>query len=559
MHFIILFVLLLTAISGCSQDLIENPLENEITSSIATRAVSSNDFYTDYGISIKNSGTGPETYYGGTTEYYEAMVEYYNDDENKRTSPNSVIRINWAKVEDENGYHFEEILDQYFIRSYKYKQKICLAIFPIDYLMYNTIPTTAEYRGKLRKAYIGYPLYIHQQLMQSTDYRPRLYQNYDGSITDENSPLYYAPDLRNPIIYEKYRDLMVAFRKYIDEEVEFEGRKLCRKQLIREIQIRFWGFYGEGYYPYLGDNRETITDISEYDAERSEDLLRWGKIYLDIFPDIRLVAPTIGMWASELLCEYQYWLATASNQCGEFGLFIDSWGDNGKTAIYSSTIEWNGQKLTDILKDKWKVAPIGGEPMPVVPKSGAALPYSKIVEQVKLVRPVKFAAANLTTGYESNNSTHWKATEEKEGALFKEAYSIMGYRIIQDDISCDVRDIFNRIIQLKYKLQNIGLTPVYEPWDICYVFRDTRNHEKKFIYKSSFDIRRIMPSEDPNEVLHVRDDGWVQVEDEISNIPHGMYDIYLKISDPDEIVPNMRLSQPGYDDNGEYYLDTIIY
>lgn len=68
-----------------------------------------------------------------------------------------------------------------------------------------------------------------------------------------------------------------------------------------------------------------------------------------------------------------------------------------------------------------------------------------------------------------------------------------------------------------------------------------------------------MPSEDPNEVLHVRDDGWVQVEDEISNIPHGMYDIYLKISDPDEIVPNMRLSQPGYDDNGEYYLDTIIY
>lgn len=53
--------------------------------------------------------------------------------------PNALLRINWSKVEDENGYHFEEAFDQCFINAYKNRQKVCLGVFPLDSWRYNTL------------------------------------------------------------------------------------------------------------------------------------------------------------------------------------------------------------------------------------------------------------------------------------------------------------------------------------------------------------------------------------------------------------------------------------
>ena len=290
--------------------------------------------------------------------------------------------------------------------------------------------------------------------------------------------------------------------------------------------------------------------------ELSSDLIKYGKIYTEVFPDIRLVAPVLGMWDTTVLHEYQFWLATASNNCGEFGLFCDSWGDNGDTAIGSSVIVWNGIRLRDILMNKWRNAPIGGEPRPLFPTENF-IPYSTIVKQVKLVRPAKIMSSNLTTGNEAGNTSHWAATEH-EGDLFKIAYSMMGFRIILRNIRCNTSGILRREAKFTYELQNIGLTPVYEPWDIYYVFRDRKTNKEITMRKSSFDIRNLMPSDDANDVLQIRSDGWLEIEDEFNDIPRGMYDVYLRISDPDKIVPNMRLSQPGYNENGEYFIDSIL-
>lgn len=553
--YLLAIVFLLT---GCN-----NPTDNQETLSAqdsevlpssddVTRA-SSNGFYTTEGIAVRNSGIGPETWYGSTTPYVPFMVQYAD---NEVAVPNAIIRVNWSKVEDENGYHFEKVFDDCFMQAFAKKQKVCLGIFPLDSKSYNTIKITTQYKGKQREAYIGYPEYIHNQLMESDEYRPRLYQNSDGSITDDNKPLYFAPDLRNPIVYEKYRNLLVAFRNYLDQELVYMGRTLCRRMLVREIQMRYWGYFGEGVYNYIGPNRDEVTIESdldpEFDMESAADLIRWGQMFTEIFPDIRLIAPSNIFWQTGSYAEFQYWLATASNEVGEFGLFYDMWGEDSLTPIASTNTVWNGMELRPILLEKWKKAPIGGEPWTHLPTANFT-PYSTIPEQVRLVRPTKFLAGNLTIGEEEGNTTRWSVSNT-EKQIFRNAYSVMGFRIIARDP--DYIRISRGHIQTALYVQNIGQNPVYEPWDIYYVFRDSVRKTEKLVKKSSFDIRTLMPSDDTDDVLKVRND-WTAIRDEFTDIPSGTYQVYLRISDPDGIVPNMRLAQDGYDRNGEYYLMTI--
>lgn len=556
MNKLLISILMCSFLSCTTEDYFKELSNNQEQLQVTTKAMpmaENNEiyYYTENGISIKNSGMGAETWWGGTNDYVPFMIEYPNVEDSK-TAFNSMIRVAWADVEDENGYHFEKKFDDCLFYAYKNKVKVCIGIFPMDSHSYNTVKVSAQYKGKERDAFIGYPKYIHEQLMIAEKYRPRLYQNKDGSITDDTAPLYFAPDLRNPYLYKKYRDLIIAFRRYLDEEVVVDGRKMCRRLLIREIQMRHWGYYGEGLYQYLGPNRETIKDISEFDMESSDDLIKWGEIYTEVFPDIRLIAASNGMWQL-LWNKYQYWLATSRNEYGEFGLFYDMWGENTMTALVSSPIVWNGIKLSEILMNKWRKAPIGGEPWTHFPSEGYT-PYSTLIKQVKLTRPVKFLAGNLTLGNEPGNTTHWKVTEH-ESQIFKSAYSMMGFRIIVKNP--DYSYLNTGHIRTAFWIQNIGLNPVYEPWDLCYVFRDHKSQKEVAIRKSSHDIRDLMPTEDPENVLKIRENEWSYVREEFFDIPKGRLDVYLKIADPDSIVPNMRLSQPGYNENGEYLIMTI--
>ena len=550
------FLALLTACNNQSlreDKFISQQEEDELIGSDTTRATTIN-YYTTKGVAVRNSGIGPETWYGSTTPYVPYMVTF-SDGESKVA--NSLIRVHWSKVEDENGYHFEEAFDNCFIQAYFNKQKICMGIFPLDSWRSNDVVVNAEYKGRHYEALIGYPEYIHNLLMESEEYRPRLYQNFDGTITDENAPLYYAPDLRNPIVKEKYRNLLTAFRAYLDRELVFDGRRLCRRMLVREIQMRYWGCYGEGIYNYIGPNREEVTITAdsnpEFDMETSADLIEWGQMFTEIFPDIRLIAPSNIFWQIGGYAEFQHWLATASNDVGEFGLFYDMWGENSMTSIIETGTVWNGQKLKDILKNKWRKAPIGGEPWAHLP-SGDFIPYHTLPEQVKLVRPAKLLAGNLTLGDEVGNTTHWRVSDT-ELNLFKEAYSLMGFRIIAN--AADYSLVESGHFRVVVYMQNIGRNPVYEPWDIYYVLRDPITKSEEFAIKSSFDIRMLMPSDDPDDALKIRKD-WVPVRAEFTDIPRGKHEVYLRICDPDGIVPNMRLAQDGYNENGEYFVMSII-
>ena len=555
--YFISFLALLAACSceGLHEDVLfqEEDEEDERIGSGETRAATIN-FYTTKGISVRNSGIGPETWYGSTTPYVPYMVKF-SDGESKVA--NSLIRLHWSDVEDENGYHFEEAFDNCFMQAYFNKQKICLGIFPLDSYRGNDVEVNAEYKGRQYKALIGYPKYIHNQLMKSEQYRPRLYQNFDGSITDRNAPLYYAPDLRNPIVKEKYHNLLTAFRAYLDKELVFDGKRLCRRMLVREIQMRYWGCYGEGLYNYIGPNREYVTITAdsnpEFDMETSADLIEWGHMFTEIFPDIRLIAPSNIFWQTGGYAEFQYWLATASNDVGEFGLFYDMWGEDSMTAIAETATVWNGQKLKDILKNKWRKAPIGGETWMHLPEADY-IPYSTIPEQFELIRPARLLAGNLTLGDEAGNTTHWRVSDT-EFKIFKDAYSMMGFRIIAND--ADYTLVERGHFRVVLFIQNIGRNPVYEPWDIYFVLRNPTTKKEEFAVKSSFDIRTLMPSDNANDVLKVRKD-WTDVRAEFTNIPKGKYEVYLRICDPDGIVPNMRLAQDGYNENGEYFVMTVV-
>lgn len=353
-----------------------------------------------------------------------------------------------------------------------------------------------------------------------------------------------------------YHRLLQAFRRYLDEEVEVDGRKLCRRMLVREIQMRYWGYFGEGIYNYLGSNRDAVTVTSDADPrsdmETSADLIAWGKMFVETFPDIRLVAPSNIFWQTDAFNEFQYWVATAANECGEFGLFYDMWGDNTLTPIASTNTVWNGRSLRPLLLNKWRKAPIGGEPGLHQP-TAKFVPYSTLADQLMLARPAKMLVGDIT-GSDGKPVTH-NNISSAESQMFKDAYSLMGFRIIVADPAWSSAQ--SGQVKVLFYMQNIGLTPVYEPWDIYYVFRSASTHQEVFVRKSHFDIRQLMPPDNPDDVLNVRDAAWVAVSDDLPDVAAGSYEVYLRIADPDGIVPNMRLAQPGYDANGEYFMMNV--
>ena len=91
--YFISFLALLAACSceGLHEDVLfqEEDEEDERIGSGETRAATIN-FYTTKGISVRNSGIGPETWYGSTTPYVPYMVKF-SDGESKVA--NSLIRL----------------------------------------------------------------------------------------------------------------------------------------------------------------------------------------------------------------------------------------------------------------------------------------------------------------------------------------------------------------------------------------------------------------------------------------------------------------------------------
>ncbi len=476
---------------------------------------------------IQNAGVGAEIWNGGPGNGITNLVTYA-----VRVSDyavNSMIRICWADYEAKEGEYLFRKLDKHFEYCIQYGQKLNIGCFV----------TSAGGGPLIDGARCSYPPYVHEAMQKSTQK-----DAVAPMFTDKKNR--WEPNFENPYFFERYDALLKAFAEYLEQPQTFGERSIQRKKLVRCIEMRHFGFWGEGAYP-----KRFVPSHSKY-------LIRFADAFIKYFPDIRIVVPTNGMVyipsVYDTLKDYHFHLMSAKNNAGMLGIFRDNWGWDERSSYYqklyysSNEYEKNGVKLHELLRERWKLAPLVGEPGRTGPKEDFR-PYSCLLDQVRYLHPVVIRNCNVSDGSDTFNPTGYSIFNDPQALdNFHQMYAVIGFRYLFSSAKIARRA---DVLDVTMDWLNIGLTPTYDRWKIRFYIEDEAGKE---IWSgvSSLDLRTIFPDEyTPLGVVNARKAK--KHTDQFSNVPHGGK-LYLQIVDPDGISPPMALSIKGRTEKGAYPL-----
>ncbi|OGV60896.1 MAG: hypothetical protein A2283_00550 [Lentisphaerae bacterium RIFOXYA12_FULL_48_11] len=478
---------------------------------------------------IQNAGSGTEIWNGGSGNGVTNLVKYA-----VRVSDyavNSMIRPGWVDHETGKGeYNFAK-LDKHFEYCIQYGQKLNIGCF---------VTSAVGKAITIDGALCSYPLYVHEAMQKSV-------QKDVISLSFFDKKNRWEPNFENQYYFERYDALLKAFAAYLEQPATFGGKTIQRKKLVRCIEMRHFGFWGEGAYP-----KHLVPSDSKY-------LIRFADSFIRHFPDIRIVVPTNGMVYSptyDAVKEYHFYLLTAKNKAGLLGIFRDNWGWDERSSYYqkiyysANRYEQDGVKLYELLRDRWKLAPLVGEPGRTSPK-GDFRPYSCLLEQVKYLHPAVVRNCNVSDGTGANkfNPDNYSIFDDPPALdQFHQMYSIIGFRYLFTSAKTIMK---NDNMRISVDWLNIGLTPTYDKWNIRYFITDETGKEI-WSGSSALDLRTVVPDENTAPGV-VKADKAKRHTDSFPNVPTSGK-LYLQIVDPDDISPPMALSIKGRTRAGAYLL-----
>lgn len=484
---------------------------------------------------IQNAGSGTEIWNGGESDGVLEIVKTA-----VRVSPyscNAMIRIPWSLCEKEKGIYDFHFVDEALQNALKYGQKLNVAVFMTSGVRSQTV----------EDAFCAYPLYVHEVLQKST-VPDRKYTIPYGNYTQ------WEPDFESDFFFERYDALLAAFADFLRGSVTVNGKTIERQKLVRCIELRHFGWWGEGAYP------------KELLPGNSECLIRYVDSYCKHFPNIRLLAPTNGMVYStnyEPLLDYHFYLLTARNHVGLLGLFRDNygWNEDGSyiQALYYDKNLWEKDcvRLVSLLRSRWKDAPVTGEPGRWSP-DGKYVPYHDLERQALCLRPCVVRNCNVSQGETlTTNKTGFDVRKDSEAiASFYRFYSIIGFRYVfqNPQIRWDSGKLY---VSLNWG--NIGLTPTYDAWNVLLILRD-ENEKELWSAISSLELRTLLPDENAQpgklsatrrveDVFEVPPEKIIHTENETKRTK-----LFLRIEDPDGVSAPLALAVEGRTENGEYLL-----
>ncbi len=474
---------------------------------------------------IQNAGCGTEIWRGGPSDGVTELVRYAV--RVSEHSANAMIRVGWDAYETRQGEYRFETMDARFEQCLKYGQKLDIACF---------VTSNAGTKQIIDDAYCCYPAYVHEA-MQASEQKDTI------NALWLNQKKHWEPNFANDFFFERYDALLKAFATYLEGTVSVEGRTVLRKQLVRCIEMRHFGFWGEGAYP-----KPLI-------PANSACLTRFADSFVRHFPDIWIVVPTNGMRftaAYDALKDYHFHLLTVRNQKGLLGTFRDNWGDDEKRyqSIYyaGNGYEQDGVKLYELLRDRWKFAPLVGEPGRWGPRDGGFHPYWDLCDQVAYLHPAVIRNCNVSTGRSTTNPTDYSILDDPKAlAAFHRMYALIGFRYLIKEGSITRGDGW---LEAQLAWQNIGLTPTYDCWTVTY-FLENAAGEEIWRGSSTLDLRRMLPDE--QAAPGSQDVAVTQHTDRFENVPSGGQ-LWLQIVDPDGISPPLALSIEGRSAKGAYLL-----
>lgn len=377
----------------------------------------------------------------------------------------------------------------------------------------------------------AYPAHLHNQ-MQAEGTK-------DVLVSGE-----WLPNWNSPSFLKFLRDENTAIRNRLISERHTPtsgpnaGKSVLYGDAIYVIDIRGFGNWGEWH---IGDiasqwnsqpNRPTIATLKAIIDAHTQVFDRW--------PLGMMIAAYDGGASGVPLFhpypEVAHYALTAKNAWGDVGARRDQVGaPDGylKNMLENNNLTYNGSpQFKTLFLNKWKTAPITGEPNPGV---AAITGMVDLLGQINLYHHVSFGNGNYPIGSQLSTSTR---------NTIREGFKRAGYRI-EIKTGGSVKVSAGRI-SITNIWHNVGVTPTYENWDVVYELVSASGSVTR-LGISSFKPKLFLPQTLPTSVT----------DNFNVNLPSGNYTLRVMVEDPSGYRQRLPLAIQGRNSDGSYNLGTI--
>lgn len=387
--------------------------------------------------------------------------------------------------------------------------------------------TTNEGLVSFDGGYASYPQWLHQQ-MQSESVR-------DWRIGQTWTPNYNSNYYLNWLL-----DLNTAVNAHI-EATSYNGVRY--RDVINCIDIRGYGAWGEWHSGYTPNNQ--ISDYPSGTFPTVASLKRIVDAHTNAFPNFQLVCMIAAFDANYLGNTMNppeiahYILTHRGTNRGPIGWRRDQWGalDNYlMNYLEFNTRSFNGVVFNTLIMDRWRTAPITGEPPAWNPDE-----YSDLERQIRLYRAVSFGNGNYGGGVAPSQLN----TRNRIRAASKAA----GYRLVLEGGSMATSITTGSPFSITLNWRNVGISPTYDDWDVIY---ELKNSGGTTVWSgtSAFELRLFLPQ----ATATARTDNFTVP----TSVPAGTYSLILYIRDPVNYRQPLPLAITGRRSDGGYVLRSSI-
>lgn len=345
----------------------------------------------------------------------------------------------------------------------------------------------------------------------------------------------FVPDWNSPAYIKFLRDENTAIRnrlltqKYTPSSGPNAGKSVLFGDAIYVIDIRGFGNWGEWHIGGISGAwnsqpfRPTAATLKAIIDAHTQIFDKW--------PLGMMIAGFDGGASGVPLFhpypEVAHYALTAKNDWGSVGARRDQVGaPDGylRNMLEGNNLTYNGSpKFSTLFLEKWKTAPVTGEPNPGV---AAITGMADLLGQINLYHHASFGNGNYPIGSQLNSSTQ---------ATIREGFKRAGYRLQIKDGSITTGT--NGKITVTW--QNVGITPTYENWDVVYELRS--GSTVVWSGASKFKPKLFLP-------------GSQTVTDTYTMIPTGDYTLHVKVIDPSGYRQPLPLANTGRAIDGSYKL-----
>lgn len=447
----------------------------------------------------------------GAEQWHNAAVVNVPSEETSTQPLDVYYRFVWTRVEGATqGSYNWSYFDGLVNSAIQKKQKLSFGIM-------TAYPegTTNEGLQAFDGGYGAYPLYLHKQMQAE-------------SVKDWRKGSAWTPNYNSP----NYLNRLLALHQAINQHIIDKGWQ----KVIQFIDIRGYGSWGEW------NSSSLVGHTNEYPAGTFPTIASFKKIvdaHTKGFPNFPLVAMIAAFDANQLgvvnnPAEIGHYILTTRNNWGPIGWRRDQWGaTDGYLSSYleNNSRSFNGVVFKNLIMERWKTAPITGEPAPF------SNDMADLERQVRLYHATSFGNGNYGNTPNSTVKSRVRSASKASGYRFK---------IINGEVPLSIKR--NTAFNIKATWQNVGIAPTYENWDV--VFELQAGNVVKWKGTSTRKLKLFLPAATGT----LTTDKFTVP----TTVPAGTYKLVVRVKDPTNYRPNINLAINGRNADGSYNLSTSV-